>query len=77
MGCRRTQYPAAFQVFGVAVERQSKKHRTEVSYGSVNPATREVLKTFPEHADEQRWNASATADQAFSHNAKEAFSSLV
>ena len=48
-----------------------------MSYGSVNPATQEVLKTFPEHADEQRWNASATADQAFSHNAKEAFSSLV
>jgi hypothetical protein len=44
-----------------------------VSFGSVNPATRQVLKTFPEHADEQRWSATATADQAPSHNAKEAF----
>jgi succinate-semialdehyde dehydrogenase/glutarate-semialdehyde dehydrogenase len=34
-------------------------------YRSVNPATGEVLKTFPEHTDEQMWNALATADKAF------------
>ena len=34
-------------------------------YRSVNPATGEVLKTFPEHTDEQMWGALATADKAF------------
>jgi succinate-semialdehyde dehydrogenase/glutarate-semialdehyde dehydrogenase len=32
---------------------------------SVNPATGEVLKNFPEHTDQQMWNALATADKAF------------
>jgi succinate-semialdehyde dehydrogenase / glutarate-semialdehyde dehydrogenase len=36
-----------------------------VPYRSVNPATGEVLKTFPEHTDEQMWNALTTADKAF------------
>jgi acyl-CoA reductase-like NAD-dependent aldehyde dehydrogenase len=36
-----------------------------VSYRSVNPATGEVLKTFPEHTDEQMWSVSARADKAF------------
>src|SRR6202453_5222885 len=36
-----------------------------VPYRSVNPATGEVLKTFPEHTDEQMWSALATADKAF------------
>jgi len=36
-----------------------------VPYSSVNPATGEVLKTFPEHTDEQMWSALATADKAF------------
>jgi succinate-semialdehyde dehydrogenase/glutarate-semialdehyde dehydrogenase len=36
-----------------------------VPYRSVNPATGEVLKTFPEHSDEQMWNALATSDKAF------------
>jgi succinate-semialdehyde dehydrogenase/glutarate-semialdehyde dehydrogenase len=36
-----------------------------VPYRSVNPATGEVLKTFPDHTDEQMWNALATADKAF------------
>ena len=34
-------------------------------YRSVNPATGKVLKTFPEHTDEQMWSALATADKAF------------
>ena len=34
-------------------------------YRGVNPATGEVLKTFPEHTDEQMWGALATADKAF------------
>jgi len=34
-------------------------------YRSVNPATGEVLKTYPEHTDEQMWNALTTADKAF------------
>jgi succinate-semialdehyde dehydrogenase/glutarate-semialdehyde dehydrogenase len=36
-----------------------------VPYHSVNPATGEVLKTFPEHTDEQMWSALAKADKAF------------
>jgi succinate-semialdehyde dehydrogenase/glutarate-semialdehyde dehydrogenase len=36
-----------------------------VPYRSVNPATGEVLKTFPEHTDEQVWSALARADKAF------------
>jgi len=36
-----------------------------VPYRSVNPATGEVLKTFPEHTNEQMWNALAKADKAF------------
>ena len=34
-------------------------------YRSVNPATGEALKTFPEHTDEQMWGALAKADEAF------------
>ena len=34
-------------------------------YRSVNPATGEVLKTFPEHTDQQVMDALAAADQAF------------
>ncbi len=34
-------------------------------YRSVNPATGEVLKSFPEHTDQQVMDALATADQAF------------
>jgi succinate-semialdehyde dehydrogenase/glutarate-semialdehyde dehydrogenase len=36
-----------------------------VPYRSVNPATGEVFKIFPEHTDEQMWSALATADKAF------------
>jgi succinate-semialdehyde dehydrogenase/glutarate-semialdehyde dehydrogenase len=36
-----------------------------VPYRSVNPATGELLGTFPEHTDEQMWNALAQADAAF------------
>jgi succinate-semialdehyde dehydrogenase/glutarate-semialdehyde dehydrogenase len=36
-----------------------------VPYRSVNPATGEVLKTFPEHSDQQVMDALATADRAF------------
>jgi succinate-semialdehyde dehydrogenase/glutarate-semialdehyde dehydrogenase len=36
-----------------------------VAYRSVNPATGEVLKDFPQHTDEQMWDALATADKAF------------
>jgi succinate-semialdehyde dehydrogenase/glutarate-semialdehyde dehydrogenase len=36
-----------------------------VPYRSVNPATGEVLKSFPEHTDQQVMDALATADQAF------------
>ena len=35
-------------------------------YRSVNPATGEVLKTFPEHTDQEMMDALATADRAFS-----------
>jgi succinate-semialdehyde dehydrogenase/glutarate-semialdehyde dehydrogenase len=35
-----------------------------VPYRSVNPATGEVLNTFPEHTDEQMWSALAKADKA-------------
>lgn len=34
-------------------------------YRSINPATGEVLKTFPEHTYEQMWSALAKADEAF------------
>jgi succinate-semialdehyde dehydrogenase / glutarate-semialdehyde dehydrogenase len=34
-------------------------------YRSVNPATGKVLKTFPEHTDEQMWSALAQSDKAF------------
>lgn len=34
-------------------------------YRSVNTATGEVLKSFPEHTDEQMWGALASADKAF------------
>lgn len=34
-------------------------------YSSVNPATGEVLKTFPEHTNEQMWVALEGADKAF------------
>jgi succinate-semialdehyde dehydrogenase / glutarate-semialdehyde dehydrogenase len=37
----------------------------DVPYRSVNPATGEVLKTFPEHTDQQVMDALATADRAF------------
>src|SRR6202000_2186289 len=37
-----------------------------VPYRSVNPATGEVLKTFPEHTDQEMMDALATADRAFS-----------
>jgi succinate-semialdehyde dehydrogenase / glutarate-semialdehyde dehydrogenase len=36
-----------------------------VPYRSVNPATGEVLKTFPEHTDQEMLDALATADRAF------------
>jgi succinate-semialdehyde dehydrogenase / glutarate-semialdehyde dehydrogenase len=36
-----------------------------VPYRSVNPATGEVLKSFPEHTDQQVMDALATADRAF------------
>jgi succinate-semialdehyde dehydrogenase/glutarate-semialdehyde dehydrogenase len=36
-----------------------------VPYRSVNPATGEVLNSFPEHTDEQMWSALAKADKAF------------
>jgi succinate-semialdehyde dehydrogenase / glutarate-semialdehyde dehydrogenase len=36
-----------------------------VPYRSVNPATGEVLKTFPEHTDQQVMDALAMADRAF------------
>jgi succinate-semialdehyde dehydrogenase/glutarate-semialdehyde dehydrogenase len=36
-----------------------------VPYRSVNPATGEVLKTFPEHTDQQVMDALAAADRAF------------
>jgi succinate-semialdehyde dehydrogenase/glutarate-semialdehyde dehydrogenase len=36
-----------------------------VPYRSVNPATGEVLKTFPEHTDQEMMDALATADKAF------------
>jgi succinate-semialdehyde dehydrogenase / glutarate-semialdehyde dehydrogenase len=36
-----------------------------VPYRSVNPATGEVLMTFPEHTDQQMWSALAAADKAF------------
>jgi succinate-semialdehyde dehydrogenase / glutarate-semialdehyde dehydrogenase len=60
-------------------ERQSEESvRTEkepiVPYRSVNPATGEVLKTLPEHTDEQVWNALATADKAFRTWASRPFS---
>src|SRR5580698_5630846 len=45
-----------------------------VPYRSVNPATGEVLKTLPEHTDEQVWNALATADKAFRTWASRPFS---
>jgi succinate-semialdehyde dehydrogenase/glutarate-semialdehyde dehydrogenase len=45
-----------------------------VPYRSVNPATGEVLKTLPEHTDEQVWNALATADKAFRTWASRSFS---
>jgi succinate-semialdehyde dehydrogenase/glutarate-semialdehyde dehydrogenase len=36
-----------------------------VPYRSVNPATGEVLKTFPELTDQQVMDTLATADRAF------------
>src|SRR5580698_9484776 len=36
-----------------------------VPYRSVNPATGELLKTFPEHTNEQMWTALSKADNAF------------
>jgi succinate-semialdehyde dehydrogenase/glutarate-semialdehyde dehydrogenase len=45
-----------------------------MSYASVNPATGEVLKSFPEHTDEQMWGALATADKAFRSWGSRAFS---
>jgi succinate-semialdehyde dehydrogenase / glutarate-semialdehyde dehydrogenase len=36
-----------------------------VPYRSVNPATGEVLKIFPEHTDQEMMDALATADKAF------------
>src|ERR1700723_2888635 len=46
-----------------AVTRTAKE--LAVPYTSVNPATGEVLKTFPEHTDQQMMDALATADRAF------------
>jgi len=43
----------------------SSSKELSVPYRSVNPATGELLKTFPEHTDEQMCNALATADKAF------------
>ena len=45
-----------------------------VPYRSVNPATGEVLKTFPEHTDEQMRSALAMADKAFRAWAARSFS---
>jgi acyl-CoA reductase-like NAD-dependent aldehyde dehydrogenase len=36
-----------------------------VPYRSVNPATGEVLKIFPEHTDQEMMDALATSDKAF------------
>src|SRR5271163_3201333 len=51
----------------VAENLRNHRNQTEptVPYRSVNPATGEVLKTFPEHTDEQMWSALAKADKAF------------
>ncbi len=43
-------------------------------YVSVNPATGEVLRTFPEHTDEEMWDALTTANQAFRPWASRPFS---
>jgi succinate-semialdehyde dehydrogenase / glutarate-semialdehyde dehydrogenase len=45
-----------------------------LAYPSVNPATGEVLKSFPEHTDEQMWSALAKADKAFQAWAARPFS---
>ena len=45
-----------------------------MAYPSVNPATGEVLKSFPEHTDEQMWSALAKADKAFQAWAARPFS---
>ena len=52
-------------IAGSLRKRVRNKKEPTVAYRSVNPATGEVLKTFPEHTDEQMWNALATADKAF------------
>src|SRR5271168_4684140 len=44
---------------------ETRSKEPTVPYRSVNPATGEVLKTFPEHTDEQMWGALDTADKAF------------
>jgi succinate-semialdehyde dehydrogenase/glutarate-semialdehyde dehydrogenase len=43
-------------------------------YVSVNPATGGVLRTFPEHTDEEMWDALTTANQAFQPWASRPFS---
>src|ERR1700722_2557551 len=43
-------------------------------YVSVNPATGEVLRSFPEHTDEEMWDALSTANQAFRPWASRPFS---
>jgi succinate-semialdehyde dehydrogenase/glutarate-semialdehyde dehydrogenase len=43
-------------------------------YVSVNPATGEVLRSFPEHTDEEMWDALITANQAFRPWASRPFS---
>jgi succinate-semialdehyde dehydrogenase / glutarate-semialdehyde dehydrogenase len=43
-------------------------------YVSVNPATGEVLRNFPEHTDEEMWDALTTANRAFRSWASRPFS---
>jgi succinate-semialdehyde dehydrogenase/glutarate-semialdehyde dehydrogenase len=45
-----------------------------MQYVSVNPATGGVLRTFPEHTDEEMWDALTTANQAFQPWASRPFS---
>jgi len=39
-----------------------------VPYRSVNPAMGELLKSFPEHTDEEMWSAFAKADKDMEKN---------
>jgi hypothetical protein len=60
----RANVVVAVQNTIVTMEVTQQRQEPELAYHSINPATGELLKSFPGHSDEQMMNALPLADKA-------------